>query len=268
MSQILQSKNVATKFQILVEIAANQPTVQQKDIAGRLKITPQAVSDYVKELVANGWLNSQGRSKYRVTPEGVAWILTMARQLQNYSSFVGKVVRDISISTAIAEGEISASQSVSLYMRNGLLFATANVNNEGARGVAISAAKDGEDVGVSNIEGVIKLETGIVTIASIPTISDGGSRNIDATRLKEISKQTLIGAIGIEAQVALKRTGTKPDYLYGVKEAAVEAAMSGLPFLVVCVENEVSALGERLKRENLVYNVIELKKHLSLTFQI
>ena len=84
MADVLRSKNLATKFQILLEIAANQPNIQQRDVAARLNITSQAVSEYVRELISDGWLSSQGRSRYRVTREGVDWILKMARQLQGY----------------------------------------------------------------------------------------------------------------------------------------------------------------------------------------
>ncbi|MGB2855833.1 MAG: winged helix-turn-helix transcriptional regulator, partial [Dehalococcoidia bacterium] len=48
MTQLLRSINLATKFQILVEVAANQPDIQQRDIAERLDLSPQAVSDYVR----------------------------------------------------------------------------------------------------------------------------------------------------------------------------------------------------------------------------
>jgi len=61
-AQILKSKNLATKFQIMVEIAAHQPNIQQKDIAPRLGITSQAVSEYVKELIKDGWLSSPGKA--------------------------------------------------------------------------------------------------------------------------------------------------------------------------------------------------------------
>jgi len=75
MAQILQDKSLATKFQILVEIAAGQPDIQQKDIARRLNVTPQWVSEYIVRLVEDGWVISEGRSKYRVTNEGVNWLL-------------------------------------------------------------------------------------------------------------------------------------------------------------------------------------------------
>lgn len=261
MAQILQSKNLATKFQILLEIAANQPNIQQKDIAKKLNITSQAVSEYVKELIKDGWLSSQGRSRYKVTREGVDWILRMARQLQSYSSFVSRVVSDISTSTAIADGDLSEGQAVSLYMKDGLLFASDIVSDEGARGVTVSEAKKGEDVGVSKVEGVIKLKTGKVTIAEVPNVQKGGSGNTDLARLrKEISEEVLIGAIGAEALVALKRIGLNPDYLYGVREAAIEAAYCGLPFLVVCAEDGVSTLVQRLEEENLDYRIVDLMK--------
>jgi putative transcriptional regulator len=101
-AQILRSKNLATKFQIMVEVAAHQPNIQQKDIAPRLGITSQAVSEYIRELIKDGWLSSEGRSRYRVTNEGVDWILQMSRQLHSYAWFVSKAVADISTTTAIA----------------------------------------------------------------------------------------------------------------------------------------------------------------------
>ncbi len=262
MAQILQSKNLATKFQILLEIAAKQPNIQQKDIAARLNITSQAVSEYVKELVKDGWLSSQGRSRYRVTREGTDWILRMARQLQSYSSFVSKVVTDISISAAIADSDLSVGQPVSLYMKDGLLFASGIISSEGARGIAVSDASKGEDVGVSNVEGVIKLEPGKITVGKVPTIQRGGSGNTDLARLKEeIGEKALVGAIGVEALVALRRIGVKPDYLYGVKEAIIEAAYSGLPFLAICTEEEFLILAQRLEEEGLIYQIVDLTKN-------
>lgn len=261
MAEVLRSKNLATKFQILLEVAANQPNIQQKDIASRLNITSQAVSEYARELIKNGWLSSQGRSRYKVTQKGVDWILRMARQLQSYSSFVNKVVSDISVSTAIADGDLSEGQAVSLYMKGGLLFASSIMNDKGAKGTAISEAKSGEDVGISNVEGVIELKTGMITIGSVPNIQEGGSRNSDLVKLKgEIGRAKLVGAIGIESLAALKQIGMKPAYTYGVREAAIEAAHSGLSFLVICVEEGIPVLVQKLEEENLHYEIVDLRK--------
>jgi putative transcriptional regulator len=264
MAQILRSKNLATKFQIMVEIAAHQPNIQQKDIAPRLGITSQAVSEYIRELIKDGWLSSEGRSRYKVTNEGVDWILQMSRQLHSYAWFVSKAVADISTTTAIADSDLKAGQQASLFMKDGLLFASKTVRTKGAKGTVLTRAEKGQDVGIRNIEGVIRLKPARVTIGKVPDVQDGGSKNTDSARLrKELSKARLVGAIGTEALVALLQTGVKPAYVHGVREAAVEAAYCGLPFLVVSSEDNVSVLVQRLEEENLHYHIVDLRKDAS-----
>lgn len=261
MAEILRSKNLATKFQIMLEIAAHQPNIQQKEIAPRLGITSQAISEYIRELIKDGWLVSEGRSRYRVTKEGVDWILQMSRQLHGYAWFVSKVVTDISTSTAVADTDLSPGQKVSLYMKEGILFASGVLNDEGAKGTAVTEAKKGQDVGIRNIEGIIKLEPAKVTVGKVPNVTNGGSRNADLDRVREeIKKAKLVGAIGLEALLTLQQIGMKPDYFHGVREAAIEAAYCGLPFVVICSEDKVPILVQRLEEENLVYEIVDLKK--------
>jgi putative transcriptional regulator len=50
---VLEKKREVTRFQILVEVAASQPQIKQSQIADSLGITPQAVSEYIKDLVAD-----------------------------------------------------------------------------------------------------------------------------------------------------------------------------------------------------------------------
>jgi putative transcriptional regulator len=263
-AQILKSKNLATKFQIMVEVAAHQPNIQQKDIAPTLGITSQAVSEYIKELIKDGWLSSEGRSRYRVTNEGVDWILQMSRQLHSYAWFVSKAVADISTTTAIADSDLTAGQQASLFMKDGMLFASKTVRAKGAKGTVVTQAEKGQDVGIRNIEGVIRLEPARVMIGKVPNVQDGGSGRTDSARVeKEVKKARLVGAIGTEALVALRQTGVKPDYLHGVREAAIEAAYCGLPFLVVCSEDNVSTLVQRVEEENLDYSIVDLGKDAS-----
>jgi len=62
----------------------------------------------------------------------------------------------------------------------------------------------------------------------------------------------------MEALVALTEIGVKPDYLHGVREAAIEAVHCGLSFLAVCSEDKVSILVQRLEEEHLGYQIIDL----------
>ena len=106
MIEILRNKNLTTRFQILVEIANSGPKIQQRDIARQLDITPQAVSEYIAQLTKDKMLTSEGRSSYRVTNEGVNWIIKSLKELNSYSTFIQQAVTSMSVCTAIAESDL------------------------------------------------------------------------------------------------------------------------------------------------------------------
>lgn len=259
MTRILQDKATATKLQILIEIAAGQPDIQQKDIAKKLNITPQWVSEYVLKFVEEGLVTSEGRSKYRVTAEGVDWIMKLLREMREYFAAAEKVVRNITVCAAVAGSDLSRGQKVGLVMKDGALIAS-SYDKQSAKGIAVTDAKAGQDVGVSNIEGIVELEQGKVTILRVPGIQKGGSRRVDLVRLgKEISGEKIIGAIGVEASIALKLIDVEPTYTYGAKEAIIEAAQSGLSSVVVCVDDEIPELLQLLGEKHLGYKLLELE---------
>ncbi len=260
MTQVLHNKNLATRFQIMVEIAANQPNIQQKDIAQNIGVTSQAVSDYISKLEKDGWITSEGRSRYRITKEGINWMLKSLRQVQQYSISAERVLTNITTWAAIAAVDLGKSQTVSLMMKNGLLYAS-NRGGDGASGITADKAKEGEDIGIMDIQGIVSLNVGQITILEVPTIQNGGSKNVDFKKLKKgLVQGKLTAAIGIEAIVALRRIGIEPNYVYGVSQVAVEAARSGLPLFIVCIGSELLALLQRLNDENIKYARIDARK--------
>jgi len=260
MKQLLRSINLVTKYQIMVEVAANQPYIQQRDIARRLALSPQAVSDYVKELLHDGWLVSEGRSKYHVTREGVDWMLKGLKEWQGYSDVVQKAVAGLSVTAAVADCDISEGQGVGLVMREGILYATDSPNT-GAQGIAATSAVKGEDVGVSNIDGMVKLESGKVTVLRVPSIQKGGSSQTNLERLRKlVRRKRLIGVVGLEALVALRRANIEPTCHYAVKEAVVEAAQKGMSPVVVCVEGDTSDLLGMLEERGIDYEMLDARK--------
>ena len=260
MAQVLHNKNLATRFQIMVEIAANQPNIQQKDIAIKIGVTSQAVSDYMNKLEKDGWITSEGRSRYHITKEGINWMLKSLRQLQQYSNSAERVLTNITTWAAVASVDLDKNQTVSLEMRAGLLYALLHSEN-GATGITAEKAKEGEDIGIMDIQGIVKLDIGQITILEIPTIQNGGSRKVDVTKLKKgLEKGELTGAIGVEAIVTLRRMGLEPDYLYGVPQAAIEAAKSGLSFFIVCTGSEAPGVVQKLITENIKYTRIDARK--------
>jgi putative transcriptional regulator len=258
--EIFRNKNLTTRFQIMVEIADSGPNVRQQDIARKLDITPQAVSDYIAQLTKDGMIVPQGRSRYKITNEAVDWIIKGLREINDYRALIQKAITNISVCTAIAESDLAEQQKVGLKMKDGFLFATEQTGT-GATGIAVLGVRKGEDVGITDIEGIVNFKLGKVTILKIPSIQKGGSRMVDMEQLKRtVINRILVGAIGIEAVVALRKLDIKPDCAYGVVEAAVEAAKSGLSPVVVCVDGETSGLVSKLETENIDYELRDLRR--------
>jgi len=256
MIEVLRNKNLTTRFQILVEIANAGATIQQREIAKTLNITPQAVSDYIAQLAREGLRVAEGRARYRVTNEGVNWIIKTLRELGDYNTFIQRAITNLSTCAAIAADDLKKGQKVGLKMKNGLLLATSGKESK-ASGTAISAAKAGEDVGVSGIEGIVPLEVGRVTILRVPGIQRGGSSKVNYDILKErLAKSDLVTALGLEALAALRKSGTGFQH-YGAAAAAIEAAQSGLKPLVVCVDSEAADLIARLEKERIAYQLFD-----------
>jgi len=254
MIEVLRNKNQTTRFQILVEIADKGPDIQQREIARELDITPQAVSDYIAQLINEGMLIALGRSSYRLTNEGVNWVIKSLKELNSYNTFIQRAVNNISICAALAEEDLSQNQQVSLVMKDGLLYASPKVDN-GATGYTVSPAMAGEDVGISGVKGIVPLKTGNVTILKIPDISRGGSRKVDYKALKKYADAgDMVVGLGLESYAALRKAGID-FYRYGAVEAAVEAARTGLNPFVVCVEGALNELIIRLEQEKIHYKL-------------
>jgi putative transcriptional regulator len=259
MADILHNKNSSTRFQILVEIASKGPAIEQKAIASNLEITPQAISEYLKHMIADGLVVAEGRSRYRVTSGGVNWMLKELRALNNYVNLAEKAVTDIAVNAALAEDDIAQGQAVGLEMKDGILIAHRD-KDSGAWGIASDDAKSGEDVGVSGVQGIISLKMGKVTVATVPGILDGGSRSANLERLKILVKgKQHVAAAGIEAFAALRKIGVQPRYFYAVPQIAIEAARYGLEIVIVAVAEELPGLTKSLTEADLKADVVDLR---------
>jgi putative transcriptional regulator len=255
MIEVLKNKNLTSRFQILVEIANGGPNVQQREIAKRLDITPQAVSDYVSQLITQGMLTSQGRSGYSITNEGVNWMIGILRDLSGYTTYIHRTIANISVCAAVAEDNIEKGQKVGLKMKDGLLFATQDTGT-GATGIAVSKSPKGMDVGVTTIEGIVPLKVGKATILRVPAVQRGGSGKVDPKIIRKYLKQsTFVAAIGLESLVCLRQANVEFQ-MYGAVDATIEAARSGLNPLVVCVENETSGLISQLEEARIGYDMV------------
>lgn len=248
-SEVLASKRASTRFQVLAEVADNQPAINQREIADAIGVTTQAVSEVLRELVEDGHVAKHGPGRYEVTNEGVDWLLSEIESLETYLNHVAEEVLDtVDHDTAIATETIESGDSVRLVMRDGTLYATPGSDDDAARAVAVTDAAPDEDVGVSGWEGVIEYDLGTVTIVTVPDVRDGGSRHVSVETLAAATDDVdVVAAAGAEAQAALRRIDRSPDISYGTPLAVQEAALRGLDVALVCVAADVGEHTERLR---------------------
>lgn len=260
MTNILQSKSTMTKFQVLTEVAARQPNVRQKEIADTIGVTPQAVSEYIKDLTASGMIHSDGRVKYKVTKEGVDWILENAAKLKEYSQIVmEEIISHVSTWAAICDEDLQRGERVFIEMRGGLLYATRK--DTGVSGVTVQAGEKGYDVGVTDLKGYMNTEVESIFICKVPRIKKGGSSSVNIEQLRPIiDSKPYIAAVGTEALMSLKRINVEPNVMFGAIESVIQAACHGLSSAIVIVEDEVPYLLGRVESENIPYEIVDLNK--------
>jgi len=255
---VLGQQREATRYRVLVEIAARQPAVSQREIADAIGVTAQAVSEYVGDLVDLGHVETEGRGRYRITKEGVDWLLTRTDELQAFTSYVAEeVVGRVDVEAAIATDALAAEERVTLSMRHGVLHASPGAEGGRATAVTVTAAASGEAVGVTGFEGLLDYEPGDVSIVPVPRVGDDAVA-LEADELRALAAaHDLLAVAGVEALAAVRGAGLDPDVRFGTVQAVETAAARGLDVLLVAVETAVSTHADRLREGNIRFEVVE-----------
>ena len=255
---ILRSKREVSRLQILVEIAEHQPAVRQQEIAEKLGVTPQAISEYIRELVEEGMVSASGRGNYEVTKAGIEWVLANAESLESYARHIRRdIIQQVSVWTAIAAEDLKAGDEVGVFMKDGFLYA-GKARQQATGSVAADAKKD-QDVGVAHLNGIIEHHEGTVHVCKVPRIQHGGSRRVKREELAKVAGSAgMVAAVGLEAWIALKAAGRDPDMFFGAREGVIEAAFHGIDCVIVIVDEEFTDFLKRLESVNLTYVIHDL----------
>ena len=255
---ILRSKREATRFQILVEIAEHQPAIRQQEIAEKLGVTPQAVSEYIREMVDEGLVTAHGRGRYEVTKSGIEWVLRHAEVLESYARHITRdIIQQVAVWTAISRDEIRKGDTVGVFMQDGWLYATKQ--EQSAMGKATMDAQPGEDVGVAHLCGIIEHEEGLIHVCKVPRVERGGSRQVRTDLLRDVVQGVeMVAAVGLESYVALKKAGIEPDMFFGSREGVIEAAFHGQECAILIVDEEFTDFLKRLETVGLAYTIHDL----------
>lgn len=258
LGNLLRSKRETTRFQVLVEVAEHQPSIRQQEIAGKLGVTPQAISEYIRDLADDGFISAEGRGRYSVTRSGIEWVLQSAEQLENYARHVRRdIIQQVAVWAAIAAEDLKKGEEVGVFMKGGWLYA--GKEQQSAMGIAIDDAEKGTDIGVARLSGLIDHTEGTVCVCKVPRIERGGSRLIERESLYRIvQKAEIIGAVGVEAYMTLKRSGIRSDMFYGAREGVIEAAFHGMNCAIIVVDSEFTDFIKRLENSGLSYTIHDL----------
>ena len=258
---ILKEKGEFTKFQILLEIQRNQPHIKQKDIGDKLGITIQAISKYFKKLSREGYLEAGSeRADYRLTPKAVTKLREDIRALENYVTEVKHDLRIEHAWPAIATQAVAAGQEVGLIMKEGVMYTVPPDNNIAeAKGIVLADAKPGEDLGLKELHGKVKINQGKILIVKLPSIRKGGSRAVDFAKLQafyEEFKPDRVGVMGAVGRAVLNKLELKADIEFGISRSAAIAASRGLNVFVIVVGRMVNRMIQEIDQ----INVRETKK--------
>jgi putative transcriptional regulator len=254
---VLENKRDATKYRILVEIARRQPAVNQQEVADAIGVTIQSVSENFQELIADSYLRKHQRGHYEVTETGSEWLLMQTKDLQNFLELVSAEVLDrVGVETAIATEELAEGDSVDVAIDDGTLYASAGKDKK-TSAVAITAADEGEPVGVTDLDGTVNREPGEVTIVPVPGVRDGGLDSIDIDRLASRGKRAdRIAVDGTEALAAAKAAELQVNVKYGASLAVPEAAQGGIGVLLIAREDSLAKHLEELRKEEVPYELL------------
>lgn len=257
---LLGNQRQATQYRILIEIAHRQPAINQQEIAAEIGITSQAVSNYLTDLIDQGHVESRGRGRYELTHEGVDWLLSRTEDLRSLLDYVSEeVVGDVAVDAAVAAATISSGERVCLSMADGCLTAwPAGSTDEGAMATAATSATTGDDVAVTDFDGVLDYDQGEVRIVAVPPVREGGSGELAGISIEDLAAKTdLVAVDGVEALVGARAAGLSPDVRFGTVEAVVEATQKGLDVLVLVVADRLSKHVEKLTEQAVSYTVID-----------
>jgi len=262
--KVFKKKGELTRFQILAEIAKQEPHLRQKDIAGKLGITVQAVSENIKSLTDDGLVETgKGHVHYKITKRGIERVKREAMNLRKFSDQVLDTMNAYkSVWPAIAREEYKSGDKVWLEMEEGILYATTKKTSAHAE-VLTDSEKDG-DVALIKLNGLIELEPGYIIIIKLPTINQGGSRATDLEKIQGILKDRTydidrIGIMGTVSRVVAGKLNIQPDFEFATPEAAMAAAKRGLNVLVFAVGKMTNIITSKLDNEDIKYIVEDFR---------
>ncbi len=248
--KILRDVRESTKLLILRELTSHRHS-RLRTIGEKLDITVQGISDYMKMMTKDGLVRNVN-GEWRATRKGVEFLQSNFIALKEFVESSAKEMSIVDVCAAIAGKDVCEGDIVGLFMEKGELYAYPGRESP-STGVAVHSVKKGEDLAVKDLEGIVSLFPGKVTIIRVPTIRDGGTRKIDlkkARRIASASNPDVIAAVDLVGRSLAKRLKLDLDISFSVLQSTLEAAQLGHNVLVLCPEDRVAEIIGGIEENN------------------
>ncbi|HYB63163.1 MAG TPA: hypothetical protein VEE86_01915 [Thermoplasmata archaeon] len=235
--EALRRSGAVTEMLFLYECAA-QRVPRLRDAAERLGLTVQAVSHLYRDLARRGLVELRNR-QYTVTVSGRG---ALEGTLTELGEEVGRRLEQLQVvrsTRAVADRAVHKGEEVSLALVDGVLTAGPR-SRSGSRGTAVSSARAGELVEVGELEGIVPIRPGSISVWVVPRL-DGRLPKVrrQASAALRAARPGLVAAQGLEAIFVAQRASRLPVARFGAASACLEAARLGVDSLAFVTEEEL-----------------------------
>lgn len=248
--KILRDLRLSTKVLILYEMTRS-PGVHQRDLAMALDVTPQAISEYLRHMEEEGLVEREGRES-RPTVRGFQFLQDNLRELGDFTYRAMREINVINSCAAMAGEDLSEGDQVVLALEGGHIVARRG--EEGAStGVAARDAREGEDLAVRDLEGILEHRPGSITVVALPSALEGGTARADMDALRAEArrrKHAVVAAVDPVGMVAAAKLKLEVGIRFGVDRAAVDAALRGLDVIVIGGRDTLGDVAEAVEAHN------------------
>jgi putative transcriptional regulator len=246
--KLLRDKRESTKLLLLFELTTGRYRAF-KPLAEKFDITIQAISDYFKIMTDEGLVHKIDGT-YRPTPQGVEFLHNNFTELREFVDSGIEKLTIINKTSAIAGNRISKGDNLGLFMENGTLFAYSD-RRSSSTGTAVSAADKGQEVGISELDGIVKLKPGKIIIFKLPGLDKGGSKAVNQKNLRSKLEQINFDKLAVKGTIAevMARKIKLNEYIkFAVVESSLEASQLGLNIVILTSEEYISELRAELEK--------------------
>ena len=230
-------------FVLLLYEVTSRRHARLKGLAEKLGMTVAGVSEYVKAMEADGLIRHVA-GEYRATKKGVEFLQERFRALRTFVESSSREIAIIDQTFALAAESLEEGDRVGLFMEGGTLVARRKASP--SFGVAAGSAARGDPVSVRDLEGIVELRPGKVSIGRLTVKSSPDALR----RILLRTKPNLVAVLDIQAKALAAKAAVKSVVEFAVVAATIEAAQRGLRILLLGSEDRVAEVVAGIEAAN------------------